>query len=557
MSIHSVTKGEASSLADQLSKVLPQGYQFGIHHLSTPPTQTDALCSAPPGEREDNTYCENHFLAVTIDANTASKNGPDTTTTTGAAVTPGHVLILAIEILIYTTAYSSTFFVSKADSTGYLALLDLPKGAPSPIREICTTILAYLVQHRRRKGLQCVVSLFARAQDQYLFPLSVQNKSKHVLDDRGLVKWWCRVLHPLVDISSTGGSWADVKGHLVVPGLDKYEMRAFLPRAPDGESRWVLSHPLEKISHYTREYDWVPARCLIPSFPDDPKSRYRDELDEEANRSKLLRTSGMWKSVRSLDQFWEMMAFRQECSSGRLTGFIWVVFEPGGDGKGSSAPTAAASNATAAPSPPSTPPKNAQGRPTTSYSTPRKLFPTSTSGRTPHGAPSKTKRAGEKKKRKKRLTGPIEPRQPHIKTQQRNYLLDRPSSTAYYRWPAEGRGRRVVGESDYKRSIELLLHLDFSTLDRARSSTKRWVSEVGMGESWVVEVVGMRESAVSAVSAAASSGGTPITATGASVNDLSGLVKRKRGHGAGEDGAGQPAKVNVLSAGLVRKKAKQ
>ncbi|GJC93019.1 H3 K56 histone acetylation protein KAT11 [Colletotrichum higginsianum] len=88
-----------------------------------------------------------------------------------------------------------------------------------------------------------------------------------------------------------------------------------------------MGHALEKISHYTNEYDWVPARCLIPRFPDDPKSRFRDELDEETGKSKQLKTTGQWKSVKSLDTFWEMMAYRQECSSGRLTGFIWVVFD--------------------------------------------------------------------------------------------------------------------------------------------------------------------------------------------------------------------------------------
>lgn len=540
----SVAKGEDSSLAGRLSKVLPKNHHFGVQHLSTPPTQTDALCSAPPGEREDKTYCENHFLAVTIDAKrTSSQNHKATTHSTAA--TPDRVLVFAIEALIYTTAHSSTFFVSKADSTGYLALLDLPKGTPSPIRDICTAFLEYLVQNRKRKGLQCVVSLFARAQDQYLFPLSAQNQTKHVLDDRGLIKWWCRVLHPLIDTSSTGGAWGDVKGYLLVPGLDEYEMRAFLPRTRNGESRWMLNHPLEKISHYTREYDWVPPRCLIPSFPDDPKSRYRDELDEEASRSKLLRTSGMWKSVRSLDQFWEMMAFRQECSSGRLTGFIWVVLDPEGHRKGSSTPTRTP-NSSSVPSagsqPPSTPPQQPSAP---LYSTPRKLV--STSGDA-NGTPSKTRR-GENKKRKKRLTGPIRPRQPHIKTQQRNYLLDRPTSTAYYHWPVEGRGLKIVAESTYKRSIELLLHLDFSTLDRARSSTKRWVGEVGMGESWVMEVVGTREPEAPS--------GTPTSAAGGPINDLSGLVKRKRDRGSGDGDAEQPAKVNVLSAGLVRKKPKQ
>src|SRR5208282_769802 len=70
-----------------------------------------------------------------------------------------------------------------------------------------------------------------------------------------------------------------------------------------------------------------PPRCLVPRFPDDPKSRFLDELDGELSISQGKAVDGEWRSVKTLDQFWEMMAFRQECSAGRLVGFIWIVFE--------------------------------------------------------------------------------------------------------------------------------------------------------------------------------------------------------------------------------------
>ncbi|KAG7147692.1 Histone acetyltransferase like protein [Verticillium longisporum] len=458
---------------------------------------------------------------------------------------PPTVLAFAIEIFIFTTAYTSTFFVSKADSTGYLALLGLPKGTPSPIKEVCGAFMSYLVEQRQRKDKQCIVSLFARAQDQYLFPGSIKNKTKHVLDDRGLVKWWCRVLNPLL-ASPPAGDWAGTKAYLVIPGLDVYETKAFLPRTEYAATHWELGHPLERISHYTREYDWVPPRCLIPKYPDDPKSRYRDELDEESAKSKQLQTTGMWKSIRSLDQFWEMLAYRQECSSGRLTGFIWVVFDPkNGEQKAdapASFPTPSASFSTPSTSePPSTPSKQRTTSTANLLLTPRKLFPTTESA----DAASKAKSENKAKKKKQPLRGIIKTRQPNIKTQRRNQFKDRKISTAYYYWPLEGRGQRVVEESAYKRSIELLLHLDFANLDLAKGSTRRWVSEVGMGEPWGLEVTGQRD--VSVVDHAASA-----TATG-TVNNLSGMVKRKRAP-AIEGNGDQPAKINVLSAGLVRKK---
>jgi regulator of Ty1 transposition protein 109 len=529
-----------SLLVEKLASILPKGYKFGIHHISTPPTKTEALYSAPPDERDDKTYREDHFLAISIDYSTSTQ--------------PRQVLVFALEVFLFTTAYSTTLFVSKADSTGYLHLLHLPRGTPSPIREISAAFVSFLVEHRQRKNVQTVVSLFARAQSQYLFPGSVDNLGKHVLDDRGLVKWWCRVLNPLLEPPEERAErkrlakWDSVTGYLIIPGLDHYETRAFLPRTPRASETWAVGHPLERISHYTKEYDWVPPRCLIPKYPDDPKSRFRDELDEEAAKRK--QDTGMWKSVRTLDQFWDMMAFRQECSSGRLTGFVWIVFNP----KGSQEPSQAAGARVPAlltPSSsfnagtPSTPPRRRVDTTGTSQSSPLKKSMVSSQDSSPSRA--NQDREKEKRKRKKKLKGLIIPRQPKIKTEQRNYIPNRPDTTAFYHWPPEGRGEKIVDDSSYKRIVELLLHLDFATLEKACGSTARWIREVGIGMQWGREVVGTRE--------------TPVPVTGqtqtSTVTNLgAGLIKRKRPQNGSVDLGGQGA-VNVLGSGLVRKKARE
>ena len=353
------------------------------------------------------------------------------------------MLVLAFEVFIFTTAYTSTFFVSKADSTGYITRLGLPRGA-SPVRAIATAFIEFLVETRRRGDVQCVVSLFARAQHQYLFPGSVENEDKHVLDDTGLVKWWCKVLDPLLE--HPPGTWEQVKGYLVIPGLDRYETKAFIPKRLKAAESWELAHPLDKISHYAREYDWVPARCLIPRFPDDPKSRFRDELDEEARKSSLVESSGLWKSVRTLDQFWDMMAFRQECSSGRMTGFIWLVFDQVDYAKKDKLKLEHREEETA----PQTPEKK-KSVAVTPASTPRKLFPSA------KPASPLEKSSPASKTKKPRLTGAIKPRQPRIKTNRAAHLLKTRVSTAYYFWPEDGRGERIVDEHDYKRAVELLL----------------------------------------------------------------------------------------------------
>lgn len=561
----------SSPLVEKLESLLPKGFKFGIYHLSTPPTRTEALYSAPPGERPDKTYKEDHFLAISVDVE-SNKTGGQAVAAEEQRTERKRVLVLALEVFLFTTAYSTTIFVSKADSTGYLSLLQLPKGSPSPIREISAAFVSFLVEHRRRKGIQTIVSLFARSQSQYLFPGSVDNKGKHVLDDRGLVKWWCRVLGPLLEPGhdetrpKTQAKWGDIRAYLVVPGLDLYETRAFLPRAPGAAANWTLGHPLERISHYSAELDWVPLRCLIPKFPDDPKSRFRDELDVEASKSE--QDTGTWKSVKTLEQFWEMMAFRQECSSGRLTGFIWVVFDPEERHDATSTATRA-EKSLQTPGPslhggaalpfPSTPPRRRAGGVATPHTSPLERRVRASTDSTP--SKGQKEEGKSKKKKKKQPRGGIVPRQPKIKTQQRNYLLDRPTSTAFYSWPPEGRGEKIVDETSYKRIVELLLHLDFGTLEKARGSTARWISEVGTGTKWGTEVLGAREYQLPGSSADAA------RPAAAAVNNLAGLSKRKRTEG--ENGSADltaastasaeaqvPAPVNVLGAGLVRKKKK-
>ncbi|KAK4215083.1 histone acetylation protein-domain-containing protein [Rhypophila decipiens] len=553
-------RSSTPSLLDKLATVLPKGYKFVVHHISTPPTKTEPLCSAPPGERPDKTFAEKHFLAVSIDVKdqvASTKPAlPATEASKASENKTGRVQAFAIEVFIFTTAFQTTFFVSKADSTGYLQLLGLPKGTPSPIREVCSTFLAYLLEHRYRKNTQAVINLFARAQGQYLYPGSVDNKGKHVLDDWGLVRWWCRVLNPLLETHKQD-LWERAKGYLIVPGLEQSEMRAMIPRTSRSAKNWAIDQPLERISHYTDEFDWVPPRCLIPKYPDDPKCRFRDELDEEA--SKWKENMGTWKSVKTLAQFWDMMAFRQECSSGRLTGFVWLVFDP--PGKAQQSQDAQSTQTTELPTPnasfsasnlpPSTPPRRRVDLSSrTPQASPLKLNLEASVSSTP--SKKNFDPTEEKKKKKKKLTGKIIPRAPRVKTEQRSKLIKRPTRTAYYYWPEQGRGEKVVDDNDFKRIGEVLLHLDFSTLAKATSSTRRWIGEAGMGSKWGQEVVGKRS--VLGQSLTNGTGG-PGTA------NVLGVVKRKGSIAAGDgaadgDGTPHPPAVNVMSSNLVKRKRK-
>jgi regulator of Ty1 transposition protein 109 len=545
-----------NSLEDLLANQLPKDVPFTFYHYSTPPTKSAALFSAPPHGKSERTYCESHLLAASI---TPKPSNPSDI--------PEELLVLAIEVLIYTTRSLTTIFVSKADSTGCLSELQLPRAqSGSPLKVICGTFVSWLARERQREGKKLVVSLFARAQDQYLFPASIDNKNKHVLDDRGLVKWWCRVLDPLVwqykaeeerkpfaerlaDGGTTHGngttslSEATAKGYLVIPGFDPYDTLRYTPPSsiPNQPRRWAAAHPLLHIAPHPA----APPRCLVPHFPDDPKSRFLDELDEElpdrgtdamvVEGGTPSRSNGMWKSVKTLDQFWDFMAFRQECSSGRIVGFIWVVITP---------------------AQPSIPEEDEEEPSQQSVS----QIESQKSTRT-------RKQSKKTKRRTKSKTeyGPIPLRLPRIKQASSDLSTtsstsggatsrDMPENSPYYRWPSQSRGTICFSTKDYNRAHEILIHLNFSTPASTSKATKRWREELavlgGVKKSWGRAVTGRKEHVTTAAQSV--NGATPVTT-------VMGVRKKRKPDApapVGVAGVEPNDGIRDLGSGLVRKKPK-
>ncbi|KAF2179878.1 DNA damage response protein-like protein Rtt109 [Zopfia rhizophila CBS 207.26] len=560
----------SKSLQDLLADVLPKDVPFTFYHYSTPPTRSPALYSAPPHLKPERTYCESHFLAVSIAPKDPSR--PEALE---------ELLILAIEVLLYTTKHLTTIFVSKADSTGCISALNLPWSQEvSPLKAISRTFVSWLVRERQREGKKLVVSLFARAQDQYLFPASIDNASKHVLDDRGLVKWWCKVLDPLVREYAVEGeqklfterlNGATAKGYLIIPGFDPNETLRYIPPPSSyAPRRWTSTHPLLQLA----PHPGAPPRCLVPHFPDDPKSRFLDELDEELpDRGSddmtqpggtPSRSNGQWKSIKTLEQFWEMMAYRQECSSGRIVGFIWVVIKP--------------------PSP-SIPEEDGEGESSQSQSQSQSQdadsFPKS---------PRKLKSSPKKPRRRPANTdfGPIPLRLPRIKSTTSNLSTGStssaatpsnlpPENSAYFTWPASSRGSLVFSTRNYARAHEVLLQQNFATCGAAARSSKRWKDEIavlGGVENWGWTVVGKKE--VGGATGASVNGDAPVTLMGVRKKrkePVDAVSKEKEAHnvqtlGEGllrkktkvedscDSGTGAANGVNTLGAGLVRKKPK-
>ncbi|KAF2455608.1 histone acetylation protein-domain-containing protein [Lineolata rhizophorae] len=623
-------------LRELLADALPAGLGLTFYHISTPPTRCAAIFAAPPGQKPQRTCCESHFLNVAIrspensSSNSSDSNDSGAGSGNNAATTiqkhqPSQIFVFAIEVFIYTTKTLTTLFVSKADSTGFLSLLSIPKtSGGSPVKAIASTFISFLVRHRQRPRTRLVVSLFARAQDQYIYPGSVDNGRKHVLDDRGLVRWWCRVLDPilrehpgaLAEEPRAGKKAPEIEdqqqqqsaqdagrrlakenvattGYLVVPGFDTRDTARFFPASvradpPSAPARWRTAHPLRTIAPHASP---APPRCLVPRFPDDPKARFADELDEEipalgaagAGNGQLSesprRGKGRWKSVTSLDGFWELMAFRQECSSGRLVGFVWVVFEPEGLRKGKGEkdkgvrkldfgkngadgvvlpPPGKEAEAGGKGGPDSTARRKASAEDMTSATPSPEASLTSSNTTQPTSPPtSEAGKDGPHRRHRRRpasraaqLTGPIIPRLPRIKSAGSHGAATAPSNstassslgiperTPFYWWPAAPAGSRgaiVLPEPEYKRAHDLLLRLDFSGVHQARTSSRRKKRKSEDGDD-----------------AAMDAGGDGVNVLGA------GLVRKKAKVGDGAPAASATAEScdNVLDVGLARKKRK-
>lgn len=468
---------QQDTLRSRLAAVLP-AYDppLRLYHLSTPPTPCPALYAPPPAADPEKTFCESHFLLVTVVNH--DQNGDSRSTA-----------LFAIEILSYTTSSLTTLFVSKADTSGFASLLGDQNASVSPSKILSSTFVSFLLSSRHRPDRNLVISLFARAQGQYLFPGSVEHGKKHVLDDRQLVKWWCRTLDPVLREYGSGqrDRGVESKAYLVVPGHDKYETAGFFPTSArtDGANskRWIYGHPLRQICRHPN----AAPRCQVPHFPDDPKSRFLDDLDDEladapsSQSSKLespsKRGNGQWKSVKTLEQFWDMMSFRQECSSGRLVGFLWLVFSPLGLGNGQMH----------TPNSPSL----------------RPSFPGENSSLdgTVDASDVKVPATRVKEHKRRRLSGPVIPRLPRVKsndTTSMRIFSNLPEKTECYYWPVRSRGSLIIPEKAYKRATDMLLRLDFADLDVASRSTAKWISEVTiMGgaarQDWGVSVRGTQK----------------------------------------------------------------
>lgn len=204
-----------------------------------------------------------------------------------------------------TTNITTLVYLEKIDSTGYGNLPSIsstPKATTTLARALVHGYLDFarsgLVNAKDSSHHRVLVHIFGRAQPQYLFPESARNSSKHVLDDRGLLRWWRKTLSTYATVNDDKGKSKAIGKWLFVPGEDRFPM--FLNDTVDPSTNWKygLPYPSNAV-----------ARKVIPKFPDDAKTK--------------LFTSGIAESpTTTVQEFLELLSSTGEFAGGRVAGFL-------------------------------------------------------------------------------------------------------------------------------------------------------------------------------------------------------------------------------------------
>ncbi|EGU13052.1 DUF1714 domain-containing protein [Rhodotorula toruloides ATCC 204091] len=302
-----------------------------------------------------------------VASTSSATNGSNGTCETSQKTEQRYIPVAGLEASLYTIPSTSTslLYISKVDTSG----LSPPSSGPSPTRTLASSSISYFLYHPPHGSTRVRVHIFARAQGQYLFPGSVDNKGKKVLDDKGLIRWWKKTIEKAAlevqaakDVDRPS---APLKLFYLVPGLSYLESLPYVPAATLSPSiAWTYSHPYSALSsplHPPASPSAHPLTDHIPSFPDDPKSRFLHSLTSSSVSSSgtpgdyddvfLSLASNTFATGQTpaqmlgdverglererkrliegvpggVEEWWERMAFRQECCAGQLVGFFVVA----------------------------------------------------------------------------------------------------------------------------------------------------------------------------------------------------------------------------------------
>lgn len=211
-------------------------------------------------------------------------------------VSPTKLILYGMHVLVYESPQCFTVFVSKADTTGYvddkqrINVLEITKAA---VKSILSAI-----ENPSSKPVR--ISLFAKAHPHYLFNGSTQNPNKHVLSDAQLVRWWISALDKVAPESFDPST---LRAKIQIPGADRFQLNKLTQNMG---LTWTHGNVFSPESNSKPK-----AVYTIPRFPDDPKTRFLDDLVLR-RRTKKTPT----------DQFWIEMESRQEFRLGSVVAIL-------------------------------------------------------------------------------------------------------------------------------------------------------------------------------------------------------------------------------------------
>ncbi|KAF9369295.1 hypothetical protein CPC16_004620 [Podila verticillata] len=421
-----------------------------------------------------------------------------------AAETTDHnnVLIAGVEVLEYTlTPHTSDnqaivperfVYIAKIDTSGNWHIPGSESQMKkSPVRALVHGYLNAMRCHKIKVSIssapsstECTQQLstctpktslyvFARAQPQYLFAQSIKNRGKHILNDRGLIRWWKNMVGSAYfkqgDDSNNSSTKRPIQASWHIPGCESERHAAVITQTgTDDADMWTYGH------HYKGSKGL--SRDIIPQFPDDPKSR-------------MIQSDTSGRGAADVNTFWELMAISEECGAGRMTGFFRVVEE-------------------GTPLEPST-------------------------------------EAVAEREEEEQVSMDSD-----VTVVEEETTLEPPTEVEVIEEDVS------ESEPDYTDMINVLLNLDFASLETSIESTQRWQGYVNKWRNMAKTCDSLRiqEHEVDvqvAVKSDAHVASSPATAPATPVNFLgAGMIKRK----ATTSSPATAAPVNVLGAGMIKRK---
>ncbi|BAO38569.1 histone acetyltransferase RTT109 [Kluyveromyces marxianus DMKU3-1042] len=344
------------TLEDCLKDSLPLGEEFEIFNLQSPPRETSPIVFPEAGGN----------------INKKNENIKTVKTQHFVALCHSQKVVFAVEIVVYFTIYLNSsapterlLFVSKADTNGYCSV---KLNVGRIVRSIIAFILAIDPNHylqkvkpgvrkllasdhiiRRttpvRKALKILserkldryginskvhipehelyvkypaatelitqISLFTRAEPQYLFSDSSKNPNKHILSGDKLLLWWLRIIDQVIVESFDDTT----KATLQIPGEEKRIIANYLRRTK--YKNWTVGDIFSKDPQDIALY-------RIPLFPDDPKGRFLEHLASDGRIHKVT-VSTFWTELQARQEFRLGSTVSVIGVSGRYTGITNVL----------------------------------------------------------------------------------------------------------------------------------------------------------------------------------------------------------------------------------------